>query len=538
MMDDRDRPSPDWRLPPEPPLHRAARHGDLAVLQSLLDRGADINERADLEFDNGPHLNSLTSLMVAARSIDGATTETLRWLVDNGADIHARSEGGNTAAWYAAGHGGRWEFHKTAVTPDHVDRLRYLLDLGLDPHECNHVGRSLITEACSAGDLARLRLLLERGVDIHARPPNPTDKHLTDRLASITGIRILEGQRDRPFGHAGSYQIPLFCAAESGSGECVSLLLEHGVDPNTLDSSGRTALMYAASVEVARLLLDAGTDLHAVDEFGNDAFQSMMEDSCRGSVCGSNRFHVAQVLVDAGIDLERVDEYGKTRLASAAFGRHADAVDFLLKLGANFAALDSEGGTALHSICWQGENQDEETNQACERIIRALVDAGVHVNSRDESGASPLHEAAAGDWGNQTAIRTLLALGANPDLVDHEGNSPLMLAAAKGEVECIRRLLHTGADPKRTNRSGHTAMDAAKEHLHTWQSIVADGPDDSLVKQMQDIQSQLLADLHVEVPLESDDSFAGLDAQKKRHEEALREAQESLELLERAAGGT
>jgi ankyrin repeat protein len=106
QVDDRDKPSPDWERPPEPAMHRAARHGDLCELESLVESGADVNVMADLEFDNGPHLKGLTALMVAARSIDGATTETLRWLVEHGADIHARSAGGNTAAWYAAGHGG------------------------------------------------------------------------------------------------------------------------------------------------------------------------------------------------------------------------------------------------------------------------------------------------------------------------------------------------------------------------------------------------------------------------------------------------
>ena len=76
-VDDRDKPSHDWKRPLEPTIHRAARKGDLESLVELVEGGADINERADLEFDNGPHLNGLTTLMVAARSIDGATVETI-----------------------------------------------------------------------------------------------------------------------------------------------------------------------------------------------------------------------------------------------------------------------------------------------------------------------------------------------------------------------------------------------------------------------------------------------------------------------------
>jgi ankyrin repeat protein len=162
-LDDRDRPAPDCRARPSRRFTARRAKETSPCWASCWRRARDIDERADLEHDNGPHLNGLTTLMAAARLIDGATVDTLRWLVERGADVRATSEGGGTAAWYAAGHGGRWEFHARAVTPDHAERLRYLLDLGLDPDECNLIGRSLIAEACDAGDPARVGLLLERG---------------------------------------------------------------------------------------------------------------------------------------------------------------------------------------------------------------------------------------------------------------------------------------------------------------------------------------------------------------------------------------
>jgi Ankyrin repeat len=74
---------------PEPPIHRAARLGDLAELERLLAAGEDVNSRADLEYDYGPFLRQLTPLVVAARSEDGTTAETLRWLLGHGADPRA-----------------------------------------------------------------------------------------------------------------------------------------------------------------------------------------------------------------------------------------------------------------------------------------------------------------------------------------------------------------------------------------------------------------------------------------------------------------
>lgn len=532
-VDDRDKPSPDWVRPPEPAMHRAARHGDLSELQSLVESVADVNVKANLEFDNGPHLNGLTTLMVAARSIDGASTETLRWLIEHGADIHARSEGGNTAAWYAAGHGARWEFHGKAVTPDHVERLRYLLDLGLDPGECNFVGRSLITEACEAGDPARVRLLLDRGAS--ATTVQVRSQRLTRATMQSLGLMLDDDghgdSADVPRGDADSSQIPLFCASTSGSVESVNLILKAGADPNTRDSFGSTALMVSGSPKVVRMLLNAGADLHATDEYGQDAFEAILEASCDSGACGPERFEVARTLVEAGVDIERVDHNGMARLASAAFGHHADSVEFLLKLGAKVNVLDADGGTALHWVCWQDEDEDEDTNRACEQIIRTLVRSSANVTAVDSRGMSAMHQAAHGEGGNQTAIRTLLELGADADPSDNDGDTPLMLAAANGETECVRLLLRAGASPARTNKEGRSALDAATAHLRSCETVVEKGPDVSTAEELKQMNEGLARELGAPSGYEWPDLSELLDDQAQEHQSALDEARKCLEAI-------
>lgn len=540
MIDDRDRPSPDWTRPPEPPIHRAARKGDLEELQRLLDAGANIEERADLEHDNGPHLNGLTPLMIAARSIDGASVETLRWLVERGADIHATSEGGNTAAWYAAGDGGRWPFHAKAVTPDHVRRLAFLLDQGLDPRERNFVGRSLLTEACAAGDVERVRLLLDRGVPVEEPASDaPKGPSLRERMESLLGDLSSfpgVGSPDVPRGDRSSFEIPIFCAAESGSAECVRLLIERGTDPNVRDDSACTPIMSAGSVDVVRVLLEAGADRDATDEYGIDALDTILKDSCAAGACGPERFAVARALIDAGADIERCDESGQTRLASAAFAQQADSVEFLLKLGASPTAPARGGDSALHSICWQGEYTDPETKEACARIIRALVAAGVPVDAVDDHGATPMHEATDGDWGNVTAVRTLLELGAAADPADSDGETPLLLAARRGELACIEVLLAAGADPARVSGAGESPIDAARDHLKSWSEIVAEGPDGPTAAIVEMHESIAEA---IDFGGGDDDEF---DAEAMRdevdadHRSALDTARRSLEALERHAG--
>lgn len=466
--------------PPEPPIHRAARLGDLIELRRLLDAGADINARADLEVDNGPYLRQLTPLMVAARSVEGASVQTIEFLLHRGADLHAESEGGNTAAWYAAGKGGRWDFHEWRLLPDHVDRMRLLLDSGLKASECNFVGRSLITEACSAGDPARLKLLLERGAE-HTPPAaiaqtegfrQGIGESWNDRFrkAIDAGLNVHEMMDSMMGACTGgdavtSSGIPLLCAATSGSAACVRLLLNAGASPHLLDQSRRTALMYAGSPEVARELLGAGASVAETDENDHDVLEAILRGSaCEAGLCGPGRFAVARIIMEAMGQLEE-QRLNHARLYDAAFRHDADTVDFLLGLGWN--ARGNPECSPLHGICWQGEYKEDSTNHACERIIRSLVTAGADVNAQDDEGATPLHQAASGDWGNQTAIRVLLELGAAADPVDQHGDTPLMLAASKGETECLLLLLQAGADPERKSSDGTSALDAAEEHLGT-----------------------------------------------------------------------
>ena len=51
--------------------------------------------------------------------------------------------------------------------------------------------------------------------------------------------------------------------------------------------------------------------------------------------------------------------------------------------------------------------------------------------------------------------------GADVNAVDHEGNTPLHNAAARGDVTLIRYLVEKGADPTAVNREGQTTADMA-----------------------------------------------------------------------------
>ncbi len=472
---------PGW--PPEPELHRAARTGDIETLQRLHRAGVEINGRIDIRVDDEFTLHGLTPLMVAARSIDGATVETLKWLSERGADLRAESDDGLTAAWFAAGKGGRSPSDRWRVVPDHVDRLRFLLDAGGDSRGTRRLNPMLLIEACEAGDPARVKLLLERGAV--AQPPfDPEEaarqhrsgieamrRHLESRgLSSEEAARRVEWMAEYgPATALDDREIPLFIAAESGCAECVRLIVERGADPNTRDSSGDTALMKAGSAAVVAALLRAGADPNLCGACDKDALDTFL---CGGSErnLAPKRRDMVQVLLDAGVSIER-GPTGRTRLWYAALCNNLEAVEFLLERGVDPHAREegADRESPLHTACWHQDDQFETTNTA--QIIERLIAAGVDPNVRDDRDETPLHSAVFGDGPNLTAVRTLLQNGADPDPINHAGCTPLMLAVQLVvRPECVRLLLDAGADPLREDAEGCSAIHHAEQHLRRSQS--------------------------------------------------------------------
>jgi ankyrin repeat protein len=94
--------------------------------------------------------------------------------------------------------------------------------------------------------------------------------------------------------------------------------------------------------------------------------------------------------------------------------------------------------------------------------VSALLDSGTDVNARTGSGSYALNNAAVEN--NIDVIKILLAHGANPNVQNSQGDTPLICATkyAGGKAATVKLLVEAGTDLAMHDDDGKTALDYAK----------------------------------------------------------------------------
>jgi ankyrin repeat protein len=227
-----------------PDLFLAITRGDLAGVQSLLARGADLNARDSLE--GTPLLDAaatgqlpiVEALLRAGAKLDepniygtplaaaaaAGSAPVVRFLLVRGADVNATRPDGLRVLMYAA----------LKCDPEIVSDL---LSRKAEVNAKDNDGATALTYAARYGRVEIGRMLINSGATVDA-----IDSH---------------------------GWTPLMEAAVNGHADFVRLLLEKGANANAREGKGRTALILAATYSddpaVLRALLEGGADIRATD---------------------------------------------------------------------------------------------------------------------------------------------------------------------------------------------------------------------------------------------------------------------------------
>jgi ankyrin repeat protein len=110
----------------------------------------------------------------------------------------------------------------------------------------------------------------------------------------------------------------------------------------------------------------------------------------------------------------------------------------------------SDGHSALHTAIKRRDSG----------WLRYLLSLGANPNLADKRGVTPMMLAS--QIGFVEGIEMLAQKGARVDESNDAGETPLILAVHKRDIPMLRILLAAGADPDRSDNSGRTARDYAK----------------------------------------------------------------------------
>ncbi len=222
--------------------------------------------------------------------------------------------------------------------------------------------------------------------------------------------------------------------AAFGTAAELKSLLDRGLDPNSRTEGGTSLLMMAApDLAKMKLLIERGADVKAKAKSGYTAL--MAASVYRGSA-GSLR-----LLLDHGAEAAP----GKGVLFNASPLMLASiACD-----SGNVALLHARGADANRKMLLLGFFPSSPLMMASITgdlpTVWALLAAGVPVNQADKFGYTPLLDASTVDFGDSRMVDLLLRSGANPNLRNKQGKSPMSQAKAYKFNEIQEALARAGA---------------------------------------------------------------------------------------------
>ncbi|KAM9617490.1 LOW QUALITY PROTEIN: fibronectin type 3 and ankyrin repeat domains protein 1 [Trichechus inunguis] len=153
---------------------------------------------------------------------------------------------------------------------------------------------------------------------------------------------------------------------------------------------------------------------------------------------------LVKILVSNGTDVNLKNGSGKDSLMLACYAGHLDVVKYLRKHGASWDTRDLGGCTALH---WAADGGH------CS-VIEWMIKEGCEVDVVDTgSGWTPLMRVSAVS-GNQKVASLLIEAGADVNVKDKDGKTPLMVAVLNNHEALVRLLLDKGADASIKNEPG------------------------------------------------------------------------------------
>jgi ankyrin repeat protein len=254
---------------------------------------------------------------------------------------------------------------------------------------------------------------------------------------------------------------PILMAVINGQFDLAAYLLQRGADPTLASDNGVTPLYAALNVQWAPRAQYPQPRAYLQQKLTYLDFMKLLLDK---GVDPNVRLLKKVWYQEYNFPLLAIDEVGATPFWRAAYACDVDAMKLLISYGAdpNIPTLKPAGRPRAGDAGNGRESLEDVSGLPPVPVggpgIPPIVAAAGTGFGEGYAGNS--HRTAPG--GFLPAMKYLVDdLHADPNARDHEGNTPLHNAAARGDNEMIVFLVSKGADVKAVNRAGETTADMA-----------------------------------------------------------------------------
>ncbi|XP_078426209.1 poly [ADP-ribose] polymerase tankyrase-1 isoform X2 [Cetorhinus maximus] len=450
-------------------LFEACRNGDVLRVKRLVDSG-NVNAK-DMAGRKSTPLHFAAGF---------GRKDVVEHLLQNGANVHARDDGGLIPLHNACSFG-------------HAEVVSLLLCHGADSNARDNWNYTPLHEAAIKGKIDVCIVLLQHGADPNIRN---TDGKTAQDLADPSAKAVLTGEYKKD---------ELLEAARSGNEEkLMALLTPLNVNCHASDGRKSTPLHLAAGynrVRIVQLLLQHGADVHAKDKGGLVPLHN---------ACSYGHYEVTELLLKHGACVNAMDLWQFTPLHEAASKNRVEVCSLLLSHGADPTLVNCHGKSAMdmaptpelkerlayefkgHSLLQAAKEADltkvkkslaleiinfkhpqtHETPLHCavasqhpkrKQVTELLLRKGANVNEKNKDFLTPLHVAA--ERAHNDVVEVLHKHGAKINALDTLGQAALHRAAHGGHLQTCRLLLSYGSDPSILSLQGFTAAQMGNESV-------------------------------------------------------------------------
>ncbi|ESP03528.1 hypothetical protein LOTGIDRAFT_171317 [Lottia gigantea] len=388
-----------------------------------------------------------------------------------------------------------------------LDIVSLLIEKGTELNVVDMKGKTALMYAIEQCKTSEAKFLIRNGCDVDIEnTKKQTALHLAIQhdLTELV-LPLIESSSDIDI-QDDSGQTPLFTSVNKMDLETVKLLVKFGADVNLLDKSGISPLLKAIQLKlnsIASFLITSGANIdccrdedlpplaYSIQENMTTVSEELINKGCNihfKNTLNQTALHLAVkfkcinttrlllekgkrwtdgifLLIERGVDLDIADYKGETPLMRAIERDLLDVAELMIKKGCNLNSQDWECNPPYIHRGYRYSNVSKQTSihHAVDRkdvkFLIPLVKGGANLNIQNSEGETPLLVSIR--RGNIDSSVMLIENGADINLSNSDKTTPLMTAIHYDRIDVAILLIKKGCELDTQDNDKETALHLA-----------------------------------------------------------------------------